>query len=251
VGDEGDEGDDRSEWEELAEWWAERFSEGADAEYEEQILPLLASELAGSGRVVDIGCGEGQVARLAARGGARSIGIDASWSLVSIARGRGGGPAFGRALATALPFRESSFDAAVVCLVLEHLDDLEAVASEIARVLEPGGRLCCVLNHPLTQTPGSGQIDDHTVDPPERYWRVGPYLVEQAGVEQVERGVFIRFVHRPLSRYVNALADAGLTIERMIEPRPPETGEDHGLLADPHLAAVPRLLYLRLGRAVE
>jgi hypothetical protein len=42
-----------------------------------------------------------------------------------------------------------------------------------------------------------------------------------------------------------------LTIERMIEPRPPDTGEGIGFPADPHLASVPRLLYLRLGRAVE
>lgn len=239
------------EWEGLAGWWAQRFTEGADVEYEEQILPLLASELAGSSRVVDIGCGEGQVARLAVRGGACSTGVDAAWNHLSIARNRGGGPAYGRALAAALPFREASFDAAVVCLVLEHLDDLEAVSSEIARVLEPGGRLCCVLNHPLMQTPGSGPIDDHTVDPRERYWRVGPYLVEQAGVEQVERGVFIRFVHRPLSRYVNAFAEAGLAVERMIEPRPPDTGDGRGFLADPLVAAVPRLMYLRLRRAVE
>ena len=169
------------EWEVHAGWWAERFTEGADVEYEEQILPLLAAELAGSERVLDIGCGEGQVSRLAARGGSTAIGVDAAWNQVSLAHGRGGGPAYARADAPSLPFASHSFDAAVSCLVLEHLDALETVATEVARALRPGGRLCCVLNHPLTQTPGSGLIDDHTVDPPERYWRVGPYLVEQAG----------------------------------------------------------------------
>ena len=33
--------------------------------------------------------------------------------------------------------------------------------------------------------------------------------------------MFIRFVHRPLSRYLNALADNGLVLDRMIEPAPP------------------------------
>ena len=65
-------------------------------------------------------------------------------------------------------------------------------------MLRPGGRFVFCLNHPLLQTPGSGWIDDQILDPPEQYWRVGPYLVEQAVVEQVEKGVFIRFVHRPL-----------------------------------------------------
>ena len=54
--------------------------------------------------------------------------------------------------------------------------------------------------------PGSGWIDDQVIDPPEQYWRIGPYLVEAETIEEVELGVHIRFIHRPLSRYVNALA---------------------------------------------
>jgi hypothetical protein len=40
-------------------------------------------------------------------------------------------------------------------------------------------------------------------------------------IEEVELDVHIRFVHRPLSRYVNAMAANGLLIERMVEPAPP------------------------------
>lgn len=231
------------EWEEHSGWWADRFSEGADPEYEEQILPLLGAELTGAERVLDIGCGEGQVARRAASGGSTSFGVDSAWNQVALANGRGGDPVYTRADAPSLPFVADSFDAAVLCLVLEHLDELDSVATEVARVLRPGGRLCCVLNHPLTQTPGSGLIDDHTVDPPERYWRIGPYLVEHAGEEQVEGGVSLRFVHRPMARYINAFADQGLFVERMIEPMPIGVGESTGYTA----AAVPRLVYLRFG----
>ena len=60
------------------------------------------------------------------------------------------------------------------------------------------------------------------LEPPEQYWRIGPYLVEAETIEEVEKDVHIRFVHRPLSRYVNALAEHGLLIERMVEPAPPE-----------------------------
>jgi hypothetical protein len=95
----------------------------------------------------------------------------------------------------------------------------------------------------LLQTPGSGWIDDQILDPPEQYWRIGPYLTEQAVVEEVEKDVYIRFVHRPLGRYINAMADVGMTIERMLEPAPPA-----GFIARApeytEVATVPRLLTL-------
>ena len=152
---------------------------------------------------------------------------------------------FVRAAAAGLPFAGGSFDAVVACLVFEHIDEVDAAIAEIARVLQPGGRFCFLLNHPLIQTPDSGWIDDQIVDPPEQYWRIGSYLPEAVTVEEVEPGVHIRFVHRPLSRYVNALAANGLLVERMIEPAPPP---GFLALAAEYAAAatVPRLLYLRL-----
>jgi ubiquinone/menaquinone biosynthesis C-methylase UbiE len=239
-------------WEEHADWWIEGFTDGADPEYEEQILPLAAHELAGARRVLDIGCGDGQVSRLAAANGAEDnvtvIGIDPTWNCLTVASERGGGPAYGRAAAAALPFADESFDTAVACLVFEHIDDVDDAIAEVARVLEPGGRFCFFLNHPILQTPDAGWINDHTVDPPEQYWRMGPYLIESATIEQVQKDVFIRFIHRPMSRYVNALAEHGLIIERMLEPSPPpgflEISEQYEAAS-----AFPRLLYLRLRKA--
>ena len=123
----------------------------------------------------------------------------------------------------------------------------DAIA-EAARVVRSGGRFAFFLNHPLLQTPDAGWIDDHMVDPPEQYWRIGPYLTEAVTVEEVELGVFIRFVHRPLSRYLNALIAAGFVLERMVEPAPP----DGFVEQSPMYAAarhIPRLLYLRWRRS--
>ena len=86
------------------------------------------------------------------------------------------------------------------------------------------------------------------LDPPEQYWRIGPYLVEDETVEEVEKDVFIPFIHRPLHRYVNALVAAGLVIDHMEEPAPPP-----GFLARAHeyadAATIPRLLFLRARKA--
>ena len=69
-------------------------------------------------------------------------------------------------------------------------------------------------------------------------------------MEAVEKGVHIRFVHRPLSRYVNALARNGVYVEEMLEPPPPP-----GVLAlAPEFedaASIPRLLYLRCWKPVS
>jgi SAM-dependent methyltransferase len=231
-------------WERHAAWWQQGFTQGADAEYEEQILPLLAAHLAGSTRVLDVGCGEGQVGRVAA--GLADVrfvaGIDPTWAQVRVAAQRDGGVHVTRAAAEALPFPSGSFDAAVACLVFEHIEAFDAAIAEAGRVLAPGGRFLLLLNHPLLQTPGSGWIDDTILD--EQYWRVGPYLVEDSSLEEVEKDVWIPFIHRPLSRYINAMAGAGLFLTRMEEPAPPP-GFLGRAVEYPDAASIPRLLVLR------
>ena len=133
----------------------------------------------------------------------------------------------------------------VACLVFEHIQAVDAAIAEVARVLRPGGRFIFLLNHPLLQTPGSGWIDDTILE--EQYWRIGPYLIEDESLEEVEKGVWIPFIHRPLSRYVNALADSGLYLTHMDEPAPPP-----GFLARAaeylEAATIPRLLALHTRR---
>ena len=239
---------DRDLWETHAQWWQDGFTEGADPEYDEQIIPLAAEHLAGATRVLDIGCGEGQIARVAQRVGAEFVlGVDPTAAQVLEARRRGGGPHYARAQASALPCADESFDAVVACLVFEHIVDVDSAIAEVGRVLVPGGRLLFFLNHPLLQTPGSGWIDDHILDPPEQYWRIGPYLVESIEIEEIAKDVHLPYVHRPLSRYVNALAAAGIVIRQMHEPAPPPGFLERAPEYD-DAATIPRLLFMHCQR---
>ncbi len=159
------------------------------------------------------------MARMLAAGGATVVGVDHSRGQLRHARDGGGPPRYVRGEASRLPLADRSFHAACCVLVLEHVAGLDDAVAELARVLRTGGRLVVFLNHPLFQTPESGWIDDRILE--ECYWRVGPYLVEAVTAEEVDRGVVLPFHHRPLSRYVNCILDAGLRLVRFLEPAPP------------------------------
>jgi SAM-dependent methyltransferase len=208
-------------WDEHADWWQREFTDGVDPEYVEQIIPLALEYLAGYERILDIGTGEGQIARALVAEGATVVGLDPTTSQIEVAVQRGGGPAYSQALADRLPIVDGSVDAVVVCLVYEHVDAIDEALAEVARVLRPGGRFVLFLNHPLLQTPDSGMIIDHMIEPPETYWRIGAYLREAVTVEEVQKGVMVRFVHRPLSRYLNAMIETGIDLAQLLEPAPP------------------------------
>lgn len=230
-----------TEWDGHADWWLRDFTDGADVEYVEQLIPLV-HELLGDvaqKQIVDIGAGDGQVTA----GLPHVVRLDRTFAHVAEGRQRRGG-AWGCCDATALPLVSSSADAVVVSLVFEHVDDASAAIAEIGRVLRPGGVAVVVMNHPLVQTPDSGWVDDHVVDPPEFYWRLGPYLDAVTTPEQVTPDVWVTFRHRPLGWYVNRFADSGMLLQRMEEPRPAP-----GFLAGTQYGdTIPRLIGLRFVR---
>ena len=254
-------------WDAHAAWWQDEFTEGADPEYVEQIMPLIASRLPTEGRVLDVGCGEGQVTRLAVEHGLLAVGLDPAGAQIDEAERRrrsravspamsaggeaavqsGGEAAYARGSLLDLPVADASVDFVVASLVFEHVGDYRRGLAEAARVLVPGGRFLLLLNHPLLQTPDSGWIDDHVLDPPEQYWRIGPYLSEVVNVEEVQPGIHITFHHRPLSAYLNSAIALGLSLDRMDEPAPPP-----GFIARaPEYADVveiPRLMALQFTR---
>jgi 2-polyprenyl-6-hydroxyphenyl methylase / 3-demethylubiquinone-9 3-methyltransferase len=97
-----------------------------------------------SGRLVlDAGCGGGLVARELAAAGAEVVGVDRSRGSLGVARRAVGGAAFRPAQGRLerLPFADGRFDVVVAADVLEHVPDLPAAVTELARVLAPGGSL--------------------------------------------------------------------------------------------------------------
>lgn len=111
---------------------------GMDNRWRRTALDL--ARVAAGDRVLDLACGTGDFARLAASRGAAATGLDFSAQMVAEARARDSG-AYVRGDALALPFADGYFDAIVSGFAVRNFTGLEAVFGECARVLKPGGRL--------------------------------------------------------------------------------------------------------------
>jgi ubiquinone/menaquinone biosynthesis C-methylase UbiE len=100
-------------------------------------------------RIVDIGCGTGQLAAaLVERAHAKVWGVDPSAEMVAVARERvPRGVGVRQAHAESLPFRDAWFDRATMALVV-HLLDRPSAFAEARRVVGPAGRLAIATFHP-------------------------------------------------------------------------------------------------------
>jgi SAM-dependent methyltransferase len=171
-------------------------------------------------RTLDLGCGEGRLARHLKALGHAVVGVDASAALVAAARDADPALEVHLANAAALPFDDAAFDLVVAFMSFQDLDDLDETVREAARVLEPGGRLCFAIVHPVNS---AGVFE--TDEPESPFVIDGSYLDVSYYADELERGglaMTFTSAHRPLEAYTEALAGAGLLIERLREPPVPE-----------------------------
>lgn len=89
----------------------------------------------GATRVVDVGCGDGTLARYLARGGTTVLGVDPDERALPSDEGT---VRFVRGVAEDLPCESRSVDALTMVMVLHHVDHTRALA-EVRRVLRLGG----------------------------------------------------------------------------------------------------------------
>ena len=204
--------------------WADQYDSCANPtrDLDALVLRRLLPDLSGK-RVVELGCGTGK--NTAALTEANEVvALDLSAAMLERARAKvvADHVRFIQLdLTESLPFGGGTFDLAMIDLVLEHIEDVESVLGEVARVLRPGGAVLLLEFHPYRQLLGKGaRFADH------------------------ETGDDVRvptFVHST-TEFVEAGLQAGLTLEHL-----GEWGDD----GEPYArepGALPRLLSLRLRR---
>jgi SAM-dependent methyltransferase len=140
-----------------------------------EMIAMLARELRGRGRCLEVGVGTGRVALPLHRGGIAMAGIDVSRPMVDKLLAKAGGRPFPLALASgvALPFRRAAFGAGLVCHVLHLVRRWDALLAQLVAVVRPGG---VILVNP--GTPGTG------------WWgELGSRFGDAAGIEERWPGV--------------------------------------------------------------
>jgi len=212
----------RERWEAHAnQWIVWARAPGHDSYWRyhrDQFLQIVPSP---GRRTIDIACGEGRLTRHLKELGHDVVGIDASPSLVAAAREADPLMDIRLADAGALPLDDASADLAIAFMSLHDIDLMPAAVREVARVLEPGGRLCVAIVHPINS---AGRFEtNETAD--ARFIIAGDYLGTfnySDTVERDGRSMTLHSRHWPLESYFLALEEGGLLVEALREPKIPD-----------------------------
>jgi SAM-dependent methyltransferase len=210
----------RAAWDENAEDWVRwARSRECDHAFWHLNLPALLAMLPGpSEMTVDVGCGEGRLARALKELGHHVVGVESSPVLAQTAKQADPSFEVHMADAVAMPLPNDVADLAIASLSLMNMDDMPGVVGEIARVLRPEGRLCFSVLHPINTWGDAGAGYFETVRYTEELERDGARMT-------------LHDTHRPLGDYFAALQDAGFIVERVVEPVP----------GDAYIAAFPEV----------
>lgn len=141
--------------------------------YEEMFVPALFRDaaqklvtMAGTRpgqRVLDVGCGTGIVARLAAdrAGGPGTVtGVDLNEGMLAVAQRIAPELEWRRGDATSLPFADDDFDVVLSQFALMFFTDREAAAREMVRVTRPGGRVLVSVWDGIENNPAFATLGD-------------------------------------------------------------------------------------------
>lgn len=216
----------REAWERQAEHWVRwARTPGHDAywSYRDRFFDGLVPDP--GRRTLEVGCGEGRVARDLAARGHRVLAVDGAPTLLAHARRSDPAGCYLLADAAALPLADGTVDVAVAYNALMDFDDMPGAVAEVARVLVPGGTFCICITHPLVDAGTfESDADDAALRVEDRY--LGTRLFE---AEEARHGLTMRFRgwNHALEDYFGALASAGFVVDALREPTPAGAVPDH------------------------
>jgi ubiquinone/menaquinone biosynthesis C-methylase UbiE len=180
---------------------------GAAAElYERHLVPAVTLPWAADlvqrvgvkpgDRVLDLACGTGAVARLAAERGARVTGLDVNAGMLAVARTQMPQLEWVEGSALAMPFADGAFDVVLCQLGLQFFPDPAAALQETRRVLANAGRSGASVYAAIERNPAaealSAALDRHLGEGASRAKRAEHAL---ASVGELRALVEVAFAH--------------------------------------------------------
>ena len=220
-GDDASTSTERS-WEEEANNWI-KWANTPDHDVFWYYAPSFFEEIipAAKGLTLEMGCGEGRVARQLTGRAHNVVALDSSSTLVRHASAADARSVYLVADATAVPFGEATFQTIVAYNSLQTMAmmaDMERAVREAGRVVKPAGHFCVCVAHPMTDV-------DRLNEPSEEgdLAIAGSYFEHQRVDETVTKDGLEMTFHGwtyTLEDYVRALEEAGFLIECVREPVP-------------------------------
>ncbi len=216
--------ENETSWESVGSWYHEKVGEKGHYYHERVILPKLLSlmQLSSASRLLDLGCGQGILARHLPPQVAY-VGIDMSDTLIRAARkmSKAKNHRFLVGDAAEPLAIQGTFSHASILLALQNMAEPGKVLDNARHFLDPGGQLILVLNHPCFRIPrqSSWQID---AEKKIQYRRIDRYLTPlkipiQTHPSQKQGSSQTWSFHHSLSDYSRWLKEAGFAIELIEE----------------------------------
>jgi ubiquinone/menaquinone biosynthesis C-methylase UbiE len=203
---------------------------------------MLPAKLDGL-RILDLGCGFGDFARMARGEGAGAVvGVDPSRRMLERAAAftHDPGITYRRMSVEQLDLGGERFDLVVSSLALHYVEDYAGALARIARTLVDGGRLAFSVEHPICTARAEQQW---MLDSAERplYWPVDDYHREGRRETRWFVDGVIKY-HRTVETYVMGLLSAGFALTSLLEPLPREDVKTAAPNLDLHRRRPPFLL---------
>jgi ubiquinone/menaquinone biosynthesis C-methylase UbiE len=205
---------DLDNWMEAATIYAEVKSGNIYSCFCRKFVDALLKDASGLS-VLDAGCGDGEYTEMFRKKGASAIGCDCSDEVIKIAKQQYPFCHFDMAsLFDSLPYEDNQFDLVFSNLVLMDIDPIDKTVNEFYRVLRKNGKLFFSIVHPAFYLADWGKNEDGVIT----YKRLNTYLTT-CSVEQEWGTQPVLHYHRPISFYLNLLAENRFVFSRMYEPR--------------------------------
>ncbi len=200
-----------------------RSQKGLSGAGEWHELQKLLPDFSGK-RVLDLGCGYGWHCKYAAEHGAAFVlGTDISRKMLEQAKALNGGDGieYRQAAMEDLCFPAASFDVVLSSLAFHYVEDFPSLAAQVKRWLKPGGAFIFSVEHPVFTAYGS---QDWYYDASGNilHFPVDNYYIEGKR-DAVFLGEPVVKYHRTLTTYLDTLLRGGFSLQRVVEPQPPES----------------------------